>query len=50
MLGHSKITTTQIYAKVVEKKLSEDMDRLKQKLNEDLPTDMARTGLLQVSS
>jgi len=34
MLGHSKISTTQIYAKVVEKKLGEDMDKLKQRLNE----------------
>lgn len=32
MLGHTKISTTQIYAKVVEKKLSEDMDKLKRKL------------------
>jgi len=34
MLGHSKISTTQIYAKVVEKKLSEDMEKLKERLNE----------------
>jgi len=34
MLGHSKISTTQIYAKVVEKKLGEDMSKLKEKLNE----------------
>lgn len=32
MLGHSDITTTQIYAKVVEQKLSEDMKKLKEKL------------------
>lgn len=32
MLGHSKITTTQIYAKVLEKKIGEDMDLLENKL------------------
>jgi site-specific recombinase XerD len=33
MLGHTKITTTQVYAKVIETKLSDDMKLLKQKLN-----------------
>jgi site-specific recombinase XerD len=33
LLGHSKITTTQIYARVIEKKVSEDMELLKQKLS-----------------
>ncbi|MBI1837749.1 MAG: site-specific integrase [Flavobacteriia bacterium] len=32
MLGHTNIRTTQIYAKVVEKKVSEDMQNLKAKL------------------
>ena len=32
LLGHSTIRTTQIYAKVVEKKLSEDMQKLKDRL------------------
>jgi len=32
MLGHSKISTTQIYAKVIEKKVGEDMRRLKERL------------------
>ena len=32
MLGHSKLSTTQIYAKVMEKKISEDMGTLKRKL------------------
>ncbi len=32
MLGHTKITTTQIYAKVVETKLSEDMNELNKRL------------------
>ncbi|MEP6728251.1 MAG: site-specific integrase [Bacteroidota bacterium] len=34
MLGHHKITTTQIYAKVLENKTSEDMLRLEQRLKE----------------
>lgn len=33
LLGHSSIKTTQIYAKVIEKKVSEDMNVLKSKLN-----------------
>lgn len=32
MLGHSSIKTTQVYAKVVEMKLSEDMRALREKL------------------
>jgi site-specific recombinase XerD len=32
MLGHNSIRTTQIYAKVVEKKVSEDMKALKERL------------------
>ena len=34
LLGHSSIKTTQIYAKVIEKKVSEDMGLLKAKLNQ----------------
>jgi site-specific recombinase XerD len=33
ILGHTKITTTQIYAKVVESKLKEDMHNLRMRLN-----------------
>jgi site-specific recombinase XerD len=40
MLGHTKITTTQVYAKVIERKLSDDMQLLKEKIlgrsNKDL--------------
>jgi len=32
MLGHTKISTTQIYAKVIEKKLSDDMQLLRNRL------------------
>jgi len=32
MLGHTKISTTQVYAKVIERKLGDDMQLLKQKL------------------
>ena len=28
LLGHTKLTTTQIYARVIETKISEDMDNL----------------------
>ncbi len=28
LLGHTKIATTQIYARVLDKKVEEDMDRL----------------------
>ena len=31
LLGHTKLATTQIYARVVERKVSEDMQRLKDK-------------------
>ncbi len=33
MLGHTKISTTQVYAKVIERKLGEDMQVLKRKLS-----------------
>lgn len=33
LLGHSKISTTQIYAKVIERKVSDDMQRLRMKFS-----------------
>ncbi len=36
MLGHSKLSTTQIYAKVIEQKVSDDMQLLRQKLEKNL--------------
>jgi len=33
ILGHTKITTTQIYAKVVERKLKEDMEALRKRIS-----------------
>jgi len=36
MLGHSKITTTQIYAKVLENKVSVDMLQLRNKISKNL--------------
>ncbi len=32
LLGHTKITTTQIYARVIEEKISEDMNKLSQQI------------------
>ena len=34
MLGHTRLATTQIYAKVLEKKVSDDMQVLREKLME----------------
>ncbi|CAG5085984.1 site-specific integrase [Parvicella tangerina] len=34
ILGHTRLATTQIYAKVLEKKVSEDMQLLKEKMNQ----------------
>lgn len=31
MMGHTNIATTQVYAKVTDQKISDDMDRLMEK-------------------
>lgn len=36
MLGHTKLVTTQIYAKVVERKVYDDMQILREKLEQDI--------------
>lgn len=36
LLGHSKLSTTQVYARVLEKKVSEDMSSLKRILNKNI--------------
>jgi site-specific recombinase XerD len=42
MLGHTKLSTTQIYVHVVKQKISDDMKALKQKLcNEKLSKENA---------
>jgi site-specific recombinase XerD len=40
MLGHKNMRTTQIYAKVVQKKVSDDMKRLKERLNAIIETEI----------
>ena len=43
MLGHTSIKTTQIYAKVLEKKVSEDMNQLRSKLfGTNMPWDIGK--------
>ena len=34
LLGHSRISTTQIYAKVIERKVSDDMQKIRTQFNE----------------
>jgi site-specific recombinase XerD len=44
MLGHTNIRTTQIYAKVVEKKVSEDMMTLSAKLGQEMKPKSKKVG------
>ena len=42
MLGHRKLTTTQIYAKVLERKVGEDMEILRNKLEMPIESDLKK--------
>ena len=42
MLGHRKLTTTQIYAKVLERKVSEDMEILRNKLEIPMESSLSK--------
>lgn len=42
MLGHKSIRTTQVYAKVVEKKVSEDMKTLRDRLSQSTPNPLTK--------
>lgn len=44
ILGHRKLSTTQIYAKVIERKVSEDMNILQKKLDENFKSIEIRQG------
>jgi len=44
LLGHAKITSTQIYAKVIESKLSEDMADLRNKLSKNKKAQIKMTS------
>lgn len=40
LLGHKNIRTTQIYVKIVAKKINQDMQELKEKLHLKMPVSM----------
>ncbi len=45
MLGHKNIKTTQIYAKVVQKKVSQDMEKLQKHLTAKTPADQKKRAV-----
>jgi site-specific recombinase XerD len=45
MLGHTSLRTTQIYAKVVEQKLSEDMGKLEERLSKSRSQNSSAAGV-----
>ena len=48
LLGHTKIATTQIYARVLDKKVEEDMDRLQTVLEMKREAKKDDTGNLKI--
>ncbi len=45
MLGHKNIKTTQIYAKVVQKKVSQDMEKLQKQITAKTPADQKKRAV-----
>lgn len=45
MMGHTNIKTTQVYAKVTDDKISEDMDKLMEKRKSSSQTDKKQTSI-----
>ena len=44
-MGHTNIKTTQVYAKVTDDKISEDMDKLMEKRKSSSQTDKKQTSI-----
>ena len=45
MMGHTNIKTTQVYARVTDDKISEDMDKLMEKRKSSSQTDKKQTSI-----
>lgn len=44
-MGHTNIKTTQVYARVTDDKISEDMDKLMEKRKSSSQTDKKQTSI-----